>query len=402
MISMDPAIEVNLLSQKAIVFSYSSSLFFNIASSVSIILIPLYALHLGYDPLQIGTLISSAGIFHVLLRIFGGMLSDYFEERPILWTSYTVFLAGTLILGMTESFWSIFFAQLIMGAARSFYWTASQSYSTRINERQASGIIAKLTSVTSAGQVLGFFLGGVIAALLGYQLSFFTCAAISFIALVLSVIMPKLPRKTKKRKPADIFKPIPAVLRVRPLYLAGMLAFVAALPISLVNSFYPVYFQEIGFNETVTGSLNSLRPVGAIVIGMIFGRFFSKASKKILFTVGMCGTGLLILFTPLMEDAWILSPLMLFIGITAGVSQILYQTIVTEYSKPERRGISLALSGTAFSFSILIVPLLFGWLVKMHDLATAFTVIGSALVFVSMFTPLFFHYLIAKYKHVES
>lgn len=393
---------VMFLQKRAGILSLGSSMVYGLTLSMINILIPLYAIQLGFNALQIGILIATPGISQIMLRLFGGVLSDQFGEKRILWIAFSTFFIGGIILSVAATLFLIFIAQLFLGISRSIYWPSSQSYASRINEKYSSIHLGKLTSYVNGGQVFGLFLGGVIATVLGYKISFILCSSLAAVSLLFSIWMPELPRESAQKSFKDILTTIPTVLRVRPFYLAGILSFIAALPLALVNSFYPVYFHEIGYNEAVVGFLNALRPIGAVIIGMFFSIFLSKYNRKLTIIVGVCGIGVLIIATPFIQSLWILSLLMIFIGIISGAAQILNQVIVTEYSNPERRGISLSVSGMFWSLAILIVPIFFGWMVMWFGLMRAFIGIGCMLIVISIFSSVLYDSFITNYKKQDS
>jgi MFS family permease len=391
------------LQLKAETLSYSCSLFYSFCLSMTHILLPLYALHLNYSPFMIGVFVSMPGVTQLIMRLIGGVLSDRFGERRILWFSYSMMAVGSLILMYSGGLSFIIAALLIMGASRSVYWSASQSYASKIDKSRVSHILGRLTSITSVGQIIGLLCGGLFAGILGYQKSFGVCMLLALIALLLSIMMPDLQtNKSVYKKIADVLAPIPAMFKVRMLYLAGIMAFVGALNSSLLVSFYPVYFLEIGFNETITGALNAIRPVGSFLIGLIFSYILTKLGQRNLFAIGLCGTGVLLTITPLLDVVWTLSLLTLMFGIVMGITNILYQVIVTELSSPEKRAVYLSFVGLFWGLSILIMPFLFGIIVSLLGISSAFVILGGVLVGISLLTPLIYQLLTVKHKREET
>ncbi|SDI29820.1 Predicted arabinose efflux permease, MFS family [Alteribacillus persepolensis] len=384
-----------MLKNQAAILSYSSSFVYNICLSIINILVPLYAVYLHYNPFLIGILVSAPGVLQLLLRLFGGALSDRFGERKVLLFSFTMLGVSSSIFIISDSFLLLLFAQLTAGMSRAVYWPSTQSYASRIEETKASKVLGRLASFTNAGQVLGLFFGGVLAGVLGYQLSFAVCLLLALITLLLSWYLPELPRTSFPSNTwKDVLSPIVRMFRIKILYLAGIAAFAAALSQSLILSFYPVYFQAVGYTESVIGVLNALRPIGSIVIGLFFAFLLRHTAQQWLFLLSVGGTGILLIITPLLQSLWSLTLLCFAIGVTTGCAFILYQVIVAEHSSLEERGVAMSFAGLFWGIGIFVMPALFGGLITLFGLAFAFWSIGGALVLLSLCTPLLYHFLV--------
>ncbi len=363
------------------------SYFYTFALSMLAILIPLYAIYLGFDALQIGLVVSSQAVLQLVFRLFGGVTSDYFGEKLVLIISFSGMLVGALFGAYGEgAFWNLVLVQLFVGASRSIYWGASQSYASRIDPENSKAILGYLTSFANAGMVFGFLGGGFFATVFGYSISFVICAVLVSISLICSLIMRNLPRKENKKSIQDIFTPLPKVFSQRSTYLIGLIAFLAAMTIAATSSIYPIYFKDIGFGDTGIGFLSAMVPLGVTLVGFIFSVVLARLGQKKIFFYSVAGIGILTFVTPFVESYGILLALVTIIGISSGFLNILYLTMVVDSSAESERGVSFAAVGMFWSIAHLVIPSTYGVLAKVYGLSVSFWIVGSGLIILSLCT----------------
>src|SRR5437773_6134714 len=122
-------------------------------------LIPLYALSLGFDAVEIGILVGARSMLALFLSIHIGVLMDRFGTRRVtlffVWTG----MALAPLFPLAAGFWVLLLLQLVNGAAVSFAWSGAQTLIAQLAEGDATYIgrfsfFARLGS-TSAPIVAG-------------------------------------------------------------------------------------------------------------------------------------------------------------------------------------------------------------------------------------------------------
>ena len=153
---------------RAVLLSYGASFSYQITLGLIQVLVPLYALHLGYDLTVLGAIVASQAIFGLVLRLFAGAIADQFGERWVLWASFVTMIAGMVFFVASGFFWMLILGQSFVGYSRATYWTATQSYVSRINPERSGEIYGRLNAFGSAGGLIGAFMSGVLVITLGY------------------------------------------------------------------------------------------------------------------------------------------------------------------------------------------------------------------------------------------
>jgi MFS family permease len=381
-----------ILQNKAIFTSYSSSFFYNICLGMMNILVPLYAIYLGFNAFQVGLVVSAQGFFQFLLRLFGGILSDRFGELWVMRFSFTLTALGGLILVSDNIGFSLLIAaQLLSGASRAVYWAASQSYASRIDPSRMAKILGTLSGFVNGATFVGTLMSGLIIVIFSYSVAFWIVALSGAIALFISFIMPHLPSATaKKGNSANVLQSIPNMLRRKFVYLGAIPSFIAGMSIALLASIYPVYYDQIGFGEAAISVFSSLRAVGMTISGFLFGFLMARFSQQKLYALAAGGMGTMIVISPYMTSEWTIVTIVTLLGMFAGLGNVIYQMIVTSNSLPEERGLALSTTGLFWAFSQLVIPTIFGFLVTRIGFPFSFAMGGGLLILIALATPMLY------------
>ncbi len=132
---------------RAVLLIYSAAFSYQITLGLIQVLVPLYALSLGYDLTMLGVIVASQAVFGLMLRLFAGAIADQFGERWALWGSFGAMFTGMAFFALSDGFWTLILGQSFVGYSRATYWTATQSYASRINPDRSGEIYGNYISV---------------------------------------------------------------------------------------------------------------------------------------------------------------------------------------------------------------------------------------------------------------
>ncbi|MFZ1988338.1 MAG: organoarsenical effux MFS transporter ArsJ [Alphaproteobacteria bacterium] len=242
-----------------------------------IVLLHFYAL--GYTPFMLAFLFllyETAGIF---ANLGGGWLASRFGIPRMLATGLTVQIVGLCMLSALDPAWSatlsvvwVVCAQGLAGIAKDLTKTASKSAIKASSTEGASQLfrwVAWFTGSKNATKGAGFFVGGFLLQVAGFQHALWLMAGM--LALVLVLVLTALPRALGKAKSSKTFRELFAKSRAVNLLAAARIFmfasrdvwFVVALPVYLY-SFGWKYMQVAGFVAAWTigyGAVQALAPM---------------------------------------------------------------------------------------------------------------------------------------------
>jgi MFS family permease len=294
-----------------------------------------------------------------LFSLLGGVVSDRYNRYRVLLTTQAASmvqagLLAALVLTHHEAVWSILVLGVVLGIINAFDVPARQSmiYEIIDNKKDLSNAIALNSSMVNLARLIGPAVSGIVLETWGAGICFLA-NALSFVAVLVSLLFMKLPAYVRKPRTEKVFAELKdglAYLKRTPTigFVILQLAFMSLLVLPFIT-LLPVYAKEIfNGNASTFGYLNSFVGLGAIG-GAIFLASLKPHHdlRKILFVNTLIfGTGL-ILFSHMTY-----LPLALLFATVSGfgmmsqttISNTLVQTLVT----PSMRGRVISFFAMAF------------------------------------------------------
>jgi len=137
---------------------YASAALWNLSMGMFQVLIPLYALSLGFSIVKIGTIVALPVLGEVVARFAGSALSDRFGEARILQGCYLLMaLSGLALLG-ADSYLHLLGAQTLANCSRSIFWSSVQSLASQLPGASMGKKLGLVTGSTTRGPWLGLTL----------------------------------------------------------------------------------------------------------------------------------------------------------------------------------------------------------------------------------------------------
>ena len=377
---------------------YLAGFTYHIGLGATLILVPLYALHLGFDLDELGMIVASQAVLGLFLRLIAGALSDRFGERWVLLISFATMALGAAIIGIASTFWPLILGQTLLGISRATYWTATQSYCSRINPSKAGILLGRMSSSRTSGEMVGALFAGLVAELLGYGVAWSMLTVLGLSGVIGSLALPLLPRKQDQRGFTQVLAPIPSMMKSPSMVMAGFTAFVASAAMAIPVILLVPYLRELGNGETLVGFIRTAGLVGSVGIGIIFGRIVARTGQKNLYVLALFFMGTVMLLFLFSGTALIaMGLLMLAHGTLYGLLGPLYPLTAATYSSQEERGIAMAYVGLYWGIAQIIVPAAFGLLASNIGLKDSFWVASAMFFGFALLMPILFPILTNKW-----
>ncbi|MCT0211875.1 MAG: MFS transporter [Cyanobium sp.] len=224
---------------------------------------------LGYTTLEIAFLFLFYEFFGIVTNLYGGWLGARFGLRLTLWAG-TLLQVGALLMLIPVAddwprWWSVAYvmvAQAISGIAKDLNKMSAKSAIKTVvaetpddhsrGESQLFQWVAILTGSKNALKGVGFFLGGVLLATIGFSAAVGAMAAGLFLAFLLTLVLPgEIGRMKQKPAITALFSKSKGinVLSTARFFLFGArdVWFVVALPVFLQSVLGRKYWEAGGF-----------------------------------------------------------------------------------------------------------------------------------------------------------
>ena len=141
--------------------------------------VPLFAIHLGAQPVALGTIGTAASATYVLMAAASGRLSDRWGKRFFLRVSMLQYAAALVALSRSTTWQHVAAAMVVAVAASGMFWP---SYMALFADLAPSHGLSRFLSIYNvswcAGAAVGSLVGGVLVEM-GYAVPFYVGAAIT-------------------------------------------------------------------------------------------------------------------------------------------------------------------------------------------------------------------------------
>lgn len=249
-------------------------------------LVVLYFHQLGYSPLAIASLFLFYEFFGVVTNLIGGWLGAKIGLNKTMNIGLLLQVIALVMLTLPNEYLSIAYvmlAQACSGIAKDLNKMSAKSAIKTLVPEGASGILYKwvaiLTGSKNALKGIGFFLGGVLLSLFGFQSAMMLMAVVLFGVWLLSLCLLKNELGKAKNKPKfkDLFSKSKNInlLSAARLFLFGArdVWFVIALPVFLATEFV--------WDHTLVGAFMASWVIGYGIVQSVAPHFTGKKQGKV-------------------------------------------------------------------------------------------------------------------------
>jgi MFS family permease len=236
-------------------------------------LVLLHFYKLGYSPFALAFLFLLYEAAGIVANLVGGWLATRYGIARMLAIGLSTQITGFLLLSALSPEWSaslsvawVVFSQGVCGVAKDLTKTASKS-AIKATAGEASGQLFKwvafFTGSKNAMKGIGFFLGGVLLEVLGFQVSLWAMAAL--LALVLIGVVLYVPRLMGKSKASKSAKELFAKNKAINLLAAARVVLFGARDVWFVVG-VPVFLYAAGWSRPMVGGFLAAWTIGYGVV----------------------------------------------------------------------------------------------------------------------------------------
>lgn len=311
------------------------------------------------SPIMLGVAAFAAQFPSFLFSMIGGVLSDRYNRYHVLIFTQIAsliqaVLMTVLVFSDNDTVWNILTLSAVLGMINAFDVPARQAlvYDMVDNKEHLPNAIAMNSSMVNVARLIGPALSGIVLEILGATTCFFI-NALSFVAVITSLLFMKLPRFVPKERIHNAWTDLEQgfrYLRDTPSISTVMLMLAMVSLVSLPYiTLLPVYAETVFSGKASTfGYLNSAVGLGA-VCGAIFLASLKPGTnlRKILFMNTLIfGAGLLLFaYTTLLPVAFLF---LAFAGFGMMSQTTLSNTIIQTTVAPAMRGRVISFYAMAF------------------------------------------------------
>ena len=324
------------------------------------VVLALFALELGAQPLTVGILAATFSAFPLLLSVPAGRRADRFGARWLLIFGALIGGLGMLLPYFVRGLPAIFIAAAIIGSAAAIYNVLLQNLVGLLsNPHNRSQNFSNYALTGSVSNFVGPLIAGFSIDLSGHA------AACLYLALLTLVPLPMLAiRGGAVRAGARAAAPagggVRAMLaepRVRRLLATTSLLNTGQ---ELYRFYLPIYTHAIGMSASTIGIVLAMNSAAMFVVRMVLPRLIARFKEQKVLAYAFFVSAVNLMLIPLFEAAAILALISFILGLGMGCGQPIITMLMFTGSAEGRSGEALGLRMSVIYLTKMVVPVVFG------------------------------------------
>ena len=371
-------------------------------------LVVLHFHQLGYSPLQIAGLFLFYEIFGVVTNLFGGYLGARIGLNRTMNIGLALQVIALVLLAVPNQWLTIplvMGAQALSGIAKDLNKMSAKSAIKKLvpGDQQNSLFkwIALLTGSKNALKGVGFFLGGVLLAAVGFKTAVILMAAVLAVVWLMSMLLLQSDLGKAKNKPkfSELLSKSRAIniLSAARLFLFGArdIWFVVALPVFLSSQLQWDFWQTGGFLACWVigyGIVQSIAPIILRKKDALNARQAPSGNAAFLWAsiLAIVTAGLALALSSSLPITPLLIGGLIVFGVVFAINSSLHSYLIVSYAKDDGVSLDVGFYYMANAMGRLIGTLLSGLLYQQGGLllclwmSAAFIIL---VVFISYFLP---------------
>ncbi|MFX1341169.1 MAG: MFS transporter [Promethearchaeota archaeon] len=164
-------------------------------------ILPYYLIEFGAGAFEYGLLVATFSIFAFIAAGPLGTLSDRIGRKPVILISLAGAGLSLFVFSLSNSLLLLFVTRAAEGFFTAGLWPSGDALvSDIVPARKRGSAWGNLLAGRTTGMIFGPTIGGILAFYLGVRIPFMICAALAFIALLLSALFIREPPRTRSEE----------------------------------------------------------------------------------------------------------------------------------------------------------------------------------------------------------
>jgi MFS family permease len=333
----------------------------HVAFKGSKLLITLFAIELGANPLEIGIAFAMYSVFPVFLSVYAGKVSDRLGFRaPMLFGSIGL-AAGLALPYFVPQLPALYISATLIGMCYIFYVVAVQHLVGSVGEGPDR---VRNYSIFSLGIGLTALLGPTTAGfaidLVGHRatyalLAFFPVMPILVLALF-SRVLPRVQTQHTDRREHRIMDLVANVPLRRALVASGIIE----TGLEVINFLVPIYGHSRGLSASQIGVILGAFALALLLVRTVMPALVKRSSEERVLSVSLFLAGLTLVAYPFVADFTLLLGMSFLLGLGLGCGAPVSMVLAYNRAPAGRSGEAIGLRQTVNKATEVLVPILFG------------------------------------------
>lgn len=326
-------------------------------------ILPTYAESFGVSYTLVGFVVSSFAVTRMVLDMPAGLLSRRYDKKRIMVFGLILLSTSSIVAGAAPNYITLVIARMIEGAGSALYVTTATVFLAQISGEEKRGQWMSLyMGMLLLGAIFGPSFGGFLTDLFDIHAPFFAYATITGLAILPTLVLPKLTSSTAAPLEARaIINDMRTVLSNKSFLLVTFAVFTMFfLRTGVRSTLIPLFAaNNLGFDASQIGIVLTVGGITTAVTITPMGSISDRIGRKIPLALCLVFSAAITLVIPFSTDLLTLSIAVAIYGAVIGL-QGPSAAYVTDLSPQDKLEISMGLYRTISDLGFVIGPLLLG------------------------------------------
>lgn len=373
--------------RKNLYIIWSAQLIAMIGMSMVIPFLPLYIKFLGVTEITevkrwSGLVFSGVFITAVIATPIWGWLGDRVGKKKMVIRAIFGLAVSQLLIGFSQDVVQLFIFRMVQGALSGFIAAALTLVSSNTPKEKSGYAIGFLASSTAAGNLLGPFIGGLLADAFGYRNVFFITSGLCAISgiLVYAFVKEMNPTRNKESYIWDNYKFVFKNTRIK---YAMLILIISAAAISMIQPLFALFIErkvgDTAYIATITGSIFAVVGLFQVIASPFWGKLNDRREIRKNLAWAMIGAGVGYALHIVTTGVWELIPIRALLGLCIGGVMPSLFSFINKCIPDNRKGGVMGIASSFTMFGNLIGPISSGYIASYTSIDFVFILSGIIL-----------------------
>jgi DHA1 family multidrug resistance protein-like MFS transporter len=324
----------------------------------------------------------------VATPLWGSLGDKYGRKLMVVRALFGLGISQALI-GLSQNVVQLFVFRLVQGAVSGFIASNLALVSSMAPRDRLGYSLGLLQSATAGGTVVGPFVGGLLADLIGYRAIFFVVASLCFIGGIVVINQVH-----EVRHPSDTITTVSPLHNFRLMFTDRNLRIVAItlvaaqMAVQVIEPVFALFIEgfikDAKFLSTVAGSIFAIAGIFMLISGPWWGKRNDRIGFKQSLLFALTGTGVSYFLHVVVPNLVLLSGLRAILGFArGGILPTLY-SLTNSFAPADRKSAMIGIAASLTILGSMLGPLVGGY-VGGHFGINASFVLSSILLVLTAF-----------------
>lgn len=350
-------------------------------------LVPVIAVDLGAEGIQIGLIIASFNIARTFLNPFAGRLSDHLGRKPFIISGLLLYTLVSILYVKVSGVEMLIGIRFIHGFASVLVAPVAMALVADISPPSKLGFfMGTMSMATMLGLGIGPVLGGIINDLYGVDAPFYAMGGLVLITMlgVMIFIPGSAGEKFTKIQKQKVLS-FKVLILNRTFQTLFLLRFFAAAGQGAVYTFLPLLAIQLHLSSTEVGIALGANIFLIAILQQYFGKIADLHNPAFLMIAGTFTSGLTVLGMPFVDSFSAILLLNCGMGVSNGIAMPGGYVLAGRLGQSYGMGSVIGLTDSAWSLGMIFSPIFSGFILDILGMGSVFYLGGALILSGSLF-----------------